>query len=803
MKCRLLMTIFLVFLSMTVIACNEDGAGADGDVTDGDITDGDVTDGDVTDGDVTDGDVAEDDVTDGDAADGDVTDGDVAEDDVTDGDVAEDDVVDGDVAEDDVVDGDVAEDDVVDGDVAEDDIVEDDVVEDDEVEETVTPGTQCDVCQGNDDCAANHACLGFQGAPQKFCAESCSQQDDCDADFLCQDIGGSVNYCIPGRNYSCESNDLWRVDACGFEALLLECDETRVCNAEGKSCDLVVDGDVDDVDSVEDTDTDIEVVPGMQCSICNGNEDCAADHTCIEMTGTGRSVCVKSCVQQSDCDQSFQCYNIGIPTNYCVPGGNYYCRDNDLYLFDACQVESMVADCNDATEACNAETRTCDSTLPVTSIYDIQYTTVAGDGTYPSLLADQEVTTRGIVVASGFSGYNNNFFIADASGGAWNGLYVFGADAEPNPGDEVRVTGTVKEYFGFTEIANPAVTVLTTGNDLPSFVEVSTGDLTQPATAEAYEAVLVKLTGVVVTQEPDSHNEWYVDDGSGACQVDDGMYTTPDVAVDASYDYIIGLVDYNYSAYGVNPRNEGDVQKTAATPVVGPLIQNQWTTFTWPYNAYYPEDSDGPNGHFGNACGYTSLARILHYWQYPANGVGHLQFTDYWGQPWDVDLENMNLDYSQMPATLAYDATQAEYHETARLFEATGAVGEMIHIWGTGAEDDVPQAMVDYFKFSDNADIVYRENFTRQEWIDIFTGELDNGRPIIIVGRTPDSPAPGQPGRIYGHWWICDGYDSDGNFYVDYAFNNIRGYYDIDNLGGVYTAYNRAIIGLEPAAPVR
>ena len=796
MNCRLLMTILLVFLAMTIIACNEDGSGADGDVADGDVTDGDVADGDVTEDDVTEDDVVDGDVTEDDATEDDVVDGDVIEDDV-----AEDDVVDGDVTEDDVTEDDVVDGDVTEDDVAEDDVVDGDVVEDDVAEDDVVLGTQCDICQGPADCAAEHACVGFPGAPQKFCVASCTQQSDCDNDFLCQDIGGSVDYCIPGKSYTCESNDLYRVDACGFEELLLECDETRVCNAEGKSCDLIVDGDVDDdvVDSVDDPDTDI--APGTQCAICVESEDCAPDHICIDMTGTGRSICVRSCTQQSDCDNSFMCHNIGVPTNYCVPGGNYYCRDNDLYLFDACLVESMVADCNDDTEVCNVQSMGCDFTAVMTSIYDIQYTTVAGDGTYPSLLVDQEVTTSGIVTARGSGGYNNNFFISDAAGGAWNGVYVFAADAEPNLGDEVRVTGTVAEFYGFTEITNATVTVLSTGNTVLAPTEVSTGDLNAAATAEAYEGVLVKVVGVTVTQEPDDHNQWYVDDGSGACQVDDNMYTAGDIASGAAYEYIIGAVDYNFSEYGINPRNADDIHEQGAIPVVGPLIQNRWTTFTWPYNAYYPEDNDGVNGHFGNACGYTSLARILHYWQYPANGVGHLQFTDYWGNAWDVDLENLNLDYSQMPNTLAHDATQAEYHETARLFEATGAVGEQIHIWATGAEGNVPGAMVDYFKFSETADIVYREEHTRQEWIDIFKNELDNGRPMIIVGRTPESPAPGQSGRIYGHWWICDGYDSDGNFYVDYAFGDIRGYYDIDNLGGTYTAYNRAIIGLEPAAP--
>ncbi len=234
------------------------------------------------------------------------------------------------------------------------------------------------------------------------------------------------------------------------------------------------------------------------------------------------------------------------------------------------------------------------------------------------------------------------------------------------------------------------------------------------------------------------------------------------------------------------------------TTVVGPLIQNRWTTFTWPYNAYLPEDADGINGHVGNACGYTSIARILQYWGFPSNGNGHLQFTDVFGHYWNCDLSNMNLDYLKMPNELARNATQNEYDETAKLFLAASSVGEKIKVWATGKEVNLPGAFVDYFNFSSTARIINREDYTRQEWIDIFKNELDNGRPMVIVGRTTDSPAPGEPGRITGHWWICDGYNSDDKFYSDYAFGGIKGFDDIDSLGGVYIAYNRAVIGLEP-----
>ncbi len=235
---------------------------------------------------------------------------------------------------------------------------------------------------------------------------------------------------------------------------------------------------------------------------------------------------------------------------------------------------------------------------------------------------------------------------------------------------------------------------------------------------------------------------------------------------------------------------------TSKVNSVEPLIKNQWTTFTWPYNAYLPLKGNGER--VGNACGYNSIARLLHYWQYPVNGTEEIDFTDYFGVDWYCDLENLNLNYLAMPSKLPYSATKEEYHETATLFLAASAVGEKIGIGYSDGPEKVADAMEKYFNFKNTGQLINRWDYSKEEWVEIFKNEIDNGRPIIVVGRTPDSPAPWEQGNWQGHWWICDGYNENDEFYSDYAFNEIRRYDDIDNLGGVYTAYNSAIIGLEP-----
>jgi len=102
-------------------------------------------------------------------------------------------------------------------------------------------------------------------------------------------------------------------------------------------------------------------------------------------------------------------------------------------------------------------------------------------------------TNNNIVTAVGPEG----FFIQtpaardDANDGTSNGIYVYtGAPSAVAVGDQVDVTGTVQEYYDFTEITGgPAVNVDSSGNALPAAVifDALTPSPDQPQPANAYE----------------------------------------------------------------------------------------------------------------------------------------------------------------------------------------------------------------------------------------------------------------------------------------------------------------------------
>lgn len=189
----------------------------------------------------------------------------------------------------------------------------------------------------------------------------------------------------------------------------------------------------------------------------------------------------------------------------------------------------------------------------VVTIAQIQQPTGStGDSPY----INQVVQTTGIVTAI----YPNSGYFVQNGTGAWNGIYVYTKSATglPSVGDEVKVTGTVTEYNNLTEIIGTTSLAITTevlsqGNTLPAPVEVTTA----AANAEQYESVLVKVSNAEVMGEPNSFNDYDVNDGSGVLVVDDRLFTLS-LTVGARYN-ISGIIYFSNSAFRLLPRSASDI----------------------------------------------------------------------------------------------------------------------------------------------------------------------------------------------------------------------------------------------------
>jgi predicted phosphodiesterase len=194
-----------------------------------------------------------------------------------------------------------------------------------------------------------------------------------------------------------------------------------------------------------------------------------------------------------------------------------------------------------------------------TSIYDIQYTTIAGtNNTYPSLKVNETVTTGGIVTATNFS--DGRYFISSSKGGAWNGVFVYDKSNVPNIGDSILITGKVIEYNGYTEISTlTSFSVISSNNPLPPTTKITTAQVR----SEDYEGVLVEVNNCTATTTFDSYGNWWVNDGSGACEIRPGIYNLKNdnfpLTVNYPFNSIIGVVGIHYGSISLNPRSGNDI----------------------------------------------------------------------------------------------------------------------------------------------------------------------------------------------------------------------------------------------------
>jgi predicted extracellular nuclease len=105
----------------------------------------------------------------------------------------------------------------------------------------------------------------------------------------------------------------------------------------------------------------------------------------------------------------------------------------------------------------------------VTTIADVQDTTGTG-GSGDSKLKGQVVTVEGTVSGEAAAFGGKTFYIQDGTG-PWSGVMVYDGAGRVNAyGDSIKITGTVTEYSGMTELT-----------DITEYVKLDSGKTVEPS----------------------------------------------------------------------------------------------------------------------------------------------------------------------------------------------------------------------------------------------------------------------------------------------------------------------------------
>ena len=213
-----------------------------------------------------------------------------------------------------------------------------------------------------------------------------------------------------------------------------------------------------------------------------------------------------------------------------------------------------------------------------------------------------------------------------------------------------------------------------------------------------------------------------------------------------------------------------------AAGAIAPLIKSAWSQNN-PYNILFPYVKSGnTSSHARVGCVATAASQVLNYWQYPSSTT----------QPIPAYVTSTKgIEMPELPVTtFKWDIIQNTYLTTDTLSEAALEASKLCLYVAQSVEMDfkesssgattgrLPLRLATYFGFDPSAHFVSRQNYSTQEWADALYGEIAAGRPVIYSGSKKSG----------GHAFICDGYDGNGMFHINWGWNGMSNGYFLLNV---------------------
>lgn len=216
---------------------------------------------------------------------------------------------------------------------------------------------------------------------------------------------------------------------------------------------------------------------------------------------------------------------------------------------------------------------------------------------------------------------------------------------------------------------------------------------------------------------------------------------------------------------------------------VSPLVNSIWGQGTY-YNAQCP--SGTPVG-----CVATAMSQIMRYWRYPTIGQGSHSYTCNPYGTQSADFGSTTYNWAAMPASVTSTNTSV-----ATICRHAGVAVDMQYAPdGSGAySEDVPAALINYFRYSNTAQIYNKSSYSSNTWDTMMRGEIDNSRPVYYSGSGPAG----------GHAFVIDGYQGTSSFHVNWGWNgSYNGYFTLNALnpgGDTFNVGQQAVMGIKPGS---
>ena len=218
------------------------------------------------------------------------------------------------------------------------------------------------------------------------------------------------------------------------------------------------------------------------------------------------------------------------------------------------------------------------------------------------------------------------------------------------------------------------------------------------------------------------------------------------------------------------------------------LVETRWNQSD-PYNYFCPHASGGPGGKAYAGCVATAMSQVMKYWNHPLKGSGSHSYN-YEGETLSANFGETTYDWDNMPLTITNSSPQEKIDAVAYFMYHCGVAVDMMYSGsGSGAySEDVPDAVLMYFGYSNKARLRKRDSYSLEEWQALLKDTFDQGWPVYYSGNSSSA----------GHAFVCDGYDDNDLFHFNWGWGgSSNGWFVVDEID--YNSGADAIFNYVPA----
>ncbi|MFC4665371.1 thiol protease/hemagglutinin PrtT [Falsiporphyromonas endometrii] len=233
---------------------------------------------------------------------------------------------------------------------------------------------------------------------------------------------------------------------------------------------------------------------------------------------------------------------------------------------------------------------------------------------------------------------------------------------------------------------------------------------------------------------------------------------------------------------------------------VAPLLKDIEWGQDYPWNEKTPLNYY--NNHTFVGCVATCMSQIMKYYEWPDQSEGYHEYKE--NERWHKIHFGNRYNWSAMPNKIigkqvskeAVDALSTLCYDVGLCMDMTyGDVASGAYM------QNAVEGVARHFKYSKGAVLRYRFNYSRAQWEYLLKNELSCGRPIPFGGIS----------QSVGHAFVCDGYDKEGRFHINWGWSGkYNGFFFINALtpegtgigggdqGSGYNYRQSAICGFAP-----